>query len=115
MTQVSISSFQTVTIGSSAVILCNITLNTAIGPDLLVLNYNWYHNNKITNQGPLFHVINRKISSKLEIKPFKASNAGVYQCSAGIVGGNTITNNTTQLCVKGIIILIHRSTSLFSL
>ena len=115
VTQVSISSFQTVTIGLSAVILCNITLNTAIGPDLSVLNYYWRHNNKITNQGLSFHVINRKISSKLEIKSFKASNAGIYQCSAGIVGGNTITSNTTQLCVKGIIILIHWSTSLFSL
>ena len=99
-------SLQTGYIGSSTVIVCNITLNTAIGPDLSVLNYTWYYNNKITNQGPSPpHIINGKISSKLEISPksYKASNAGVYQCSAGIVGGNTITSNTTQLCVKGII------------
>ena len=111
----SVSSFQTVTIGSSAVIECNITLNTAIGPDLSVLNYYWYHDNNMLKQGPSLQIINRKTYSKLEINPFKASNAGIYQCSACIVGSNTITSNTTQLCVKGIIILIHLSTSLFSL
>ena len=107
MIHVFISSFQTVAIGSSAAIACNIVLNTAIGPDLSVLNYYWYYNNKTTNKGPLLHVINRKISSTLEFSPFKASNAGVYQCSAGIVGGNIITSNPTHLCVQGIIILIQ--------
>ena len=107
MTHIFISSFQTVAIGSSTIIACNIVLNTAIGPDLSVLNYYWYYNNKTTNQGPLLYVNNRKISSILEFSPFKASNAGVYQCSATIIGGNIITSIPTRLCVQGIIILIQ--------
>ena len=101
----------TVTIGSSTVIVCNITLNTAIGPDLSVLNYYWYHSsiditNNITNKRLiLLHSIYEKtFTSTLQITSVQPSDAGVYQCSAGIVGDNTITSNTAHLCVKGIII-----------
>ena len=96
----------TVTIGSSTVIVCNITLNTAIGPDLSVLNYTWYFDNTMTNLGVLLHDIDRQtFNTTLEITSVEPSNAGVYQCSAGIVDGNTITSNTTTLCVQGIIII----------
>ena len=96
----------TAAIGSSTTIVCNITLNTAIGPNLSVLNYYWYFDNMLTNFGALLHNIDRKtFSTTLEITPVKPSNAGIYQCSAGIVDCNTITSNTTQLCVKGIIII----------
>ena len=106
VTSVIMKSTVTVTIESSAVIVCNITLNTAIGPDLSVLNYYWYFNNMLTNFGALLHNIDRKtFNTTLEIISVRPSNAGVYQCSAGIVGGNTITSNTTSLCVKGIIIV----------
>ena len=96
----------TVTIGSSAVIVCNITLNTAIGPHLSVLNYYWNFNNIMTNVGALLHNIDRKtFNTTLEIISAQSSNAGVYQCNAGIVGNNRITSNTTILCVKGIVII----------
>ena len=107
VTTITIKPTMTVTIGSSTVIVCNITLNTAIGPDLSVLNYYWYHNNiNITNKRLiLLHSIYEKtFTSTLQITSVQPSNAGVYQCSAGIVGDNTITSNTTHLCVKGIII-----------
>ena len=92
-------------LGSSVVIVCNITLNTAIGPDLSVLNYTWYQNKKLMNQGILFYRIDEMaFTTELEIT-VKASNAGVYRCNAGIVGGNTITSNTTSLCAQGIIII----------
>ena len=111
VTQVSILSLQTGYIGRSTVIVCNITLNRAIGPDLSVLNYTWYHINKITDQQTFSYSINRSESTtSLETKVVfpsssgvQPSNAGVYQCSAGIVGSNTIISNTTSLCVKGII------------
>ena len=100
----------TVTIGSSTVIVCNITLNTAIGPDLSILNYYWYHNNiditnNITNQRLILFlgIDGMSFTATLKITSVQSSNAGVYQCSAGIVGGNTTTTNITQLCVKGII------------
>ena len=95
----------TANIGSSVVITCNITLNTAIGSDLSVLSFTWYHDKKIT-KGMLFHRFDKIVfTTTLEIALVELSNAGVYQCSAGIVGGNTITSNTTSLCLKGIIII----------
>ena len=103
-------SLQTVTIGSSIVIVCNITLNTAIGPDLSVLNYTWFHNNIditniITNQRLILFLSNngKTFTTTLQIILVQPSNAGVYQCNAGIVGDNTIISNTTNLCVKGIV------------
>ena len=93
------------TFRSSVVIVCNITLNTAIGPDLSVLNYYWYYDNKMMTQGTLFHGIDKiAFTTTLEITLVKVSDARVYQCNAGIVGSNTITSNTTHLCVKGIVI-----------
>ena len=99
-------------IGLSTVIVCNITLNTAIGPDLSVLNYYWYHNNiditnNINNQRLLLlpSIDGMSFTTTLKITAFQLSNAGVYQCNAGIVGGNTITSNITSLCLKGIIII----------
>ena len=36
-----------VCVNSSIVIECTITLNTAIGSDLSVINYYWYHNDSL--------------------------------------------------------------------
>ena len=112
----------TVTIGLSAVIVCNITLNTAIGPDLSVLNYTWYHNNiDITNNVAnqrlilLLNIDGISFTSTLQITSVQPSNTGVYQCSAGIVTDNTITSNTAQLCVKGIICFHYLTCLLCSL
>ena len=109
VTQVSMLSLQTGYIGSSAVIVCNITLNTAIGPDLSILNYYWYHNNiditnNITNQRLLLilSIDGMSFTTTLKITSVQSSNAGVYQCSAGIVGGNTL-ENVTKLCIKGML------------
>ena len=98
----------TVTIGSSVVIICNITLNTVIGPDLSVLNYTWYYNNtNITKRSEILEQTKETniAITILNITPVQPSNAGVYECSAGIVDGNTITSSTTSLCVQGIIII----------
>ena len=109
MIQVSILSLQTGYVERSATIVCIITLNTAIAPDLSVLNYTWYHNNtditnNITSQRLILplSINGMSFNSTLQIISVQPSNAGVYQCSAGIVGGNTITSNAIQLCVKGI-------------
>ena len=103
MTQVSILSLQTVTIGSSAVIICNITLNTAIGPDLSVLSYYWYHNNiDITNKSEILE-LNKEMNMVtiiLNIMSVQPSNAGGYNCTAGIIDGGVMTNST-DLCLKG--------------
>ena len=116
VTSISMKPILTVTIGSSVVVVCNITLNTAIGPDLSALKYSWYFDYMMTNLGALLHNIDGKaFTSTLQITSAQPSNAGVYQCSAGIVCNNTITNSTTQLCVKGIICVNYLACLLSSL
>ena len=93
----------TVTIGSSVVIICNITLNTAIGPDLSVLNYYWYHSNTdITNRSEILEQ-NKEINvltTKLNISTVQTSNAGVYNCKASIVDSD-IETSSSDFCVEG--------------
>ena len=93
----------TAAIGSSAEIVCNITLNTAIGPDLSILNYTWYHNNiVITNKIEILEQ-NKEINTVttiLNVTSIQPSNAGIYNCTAGIIDGDIMTNST-DLCLKG--------------
>ena len=93
----------TVNIGSPVVITCNINLNTAIGPDLSVLNYALYHNNiGITNTSKKLGQKRETnaISTILNITSVLPSNTGEYKCRAGIIGGIKL-ENTSILCVKG--------------
>ena len=93
----------TVNIGSPVVITCNINLNTAIGPDLSVLNYAWYHNHiDITNRSEILQQKQETnaISTILNITSVSPSNAGEYKCRAGVVDGIKL-ENTSILCVKG--------------
>ena len=103
VTSVSMKPTVTVTIGSLTVITCNINLNTTIGPDLSVLNYTWYHNNTdITNRTEMLEQ-NREtntVTTILNITSAQPSNAGVYECRAGIVHDNDMINST-DLCVIG--------------
>ena len=101
---VSTDPFVTVINGSSAVITCNITLNTAIGPDLSVLNYYWYYNNiDITNRSEILEQKRQTnaISTILNITSVLPSNTGVYKCRAGVVDGIK-SEDTSILCVNGI-------------
>ena len=96
---------QTGYIRLSTVIVCNITLNTAIGPDLSVLNYYWYYGStELVNQSePLQSSMDSMIfTSRLNRTSIQVSNAGEYKCIAGIVGGSTL-ENVTKLCIKGIL------------
>ena len=95
----------TVTIGSSTVIVCNITLNTAIGPDLSVLNYTWYYGNtELLKQSEPLQSSNDSMvfTSRLNRTSIEVSNAGEYKCIAGIVGGSTL-ENVIKLCIKGML------------
>ena len=94
-----------VDIGSSTIIECNIAFNTAIGPDLSVLNYYWYYGRtELVNQSePLQSSMDSMIfTSRLNRTSIQVSNAGEYKCIAGIVDGSTL-ENVTKLCIKGIL------------
>ena len=103
--QVSMLSLQTGYIGSSVLIVCNITLNIAIGSDLSVLHYTWYFNSTelLKQSEPLQSSVDSMIfSSRVNRTSIEVSNAGEYKCIAGIVGGSTL-ENVTKLCLKGIL------------
>ena len=93
----------TVTIGLSTVIVCDITLNRTIGPDLSVLNYYWYYNNiDITNRSEILedNKETNTVTTILNITQVQPSNAGVYECRASIFDSVTVTNKT-ELCIEG--------------
>ena len=90
-------------VNSPIVIECTITLNTAIGPDLSVINYYWYHNNiKLNTTNNITYEYNNETTfiTRLTITSVQITNGGIYKCEAGIVG-NQLVSNTTDLCVQG--------------
>ena len=103
----SVSSFQTVTIGASAAVIeCNITLNTAIGPDLSVLNYTWYYNNiDVSKKSNMLEQKKQgnKVMTILNISSVQLSDTGTYECSANIIGSNVTKSDSTLYDVKGML------------
>ena len=103
VTTVTMKPTVTVTIGSSTVIVCNITLNTAIGPDLSVLNYYWYHNNvSVTKRSKILekNEETNTVTTILNITSVQPSIAGIYECRASIVD-SVITTSRTDFCIEG--------------
>ena len=86
------------------IIQCNITLNNEIGPNVSSLQIKWFQNNiSITDE----HIsisststISLLFITKLTISQIQTRDAGIYTCSANIVG-HSATSNTTDLCLKG--------------
>lgn len=103
ITSIQINDANVVYVDSSIVIECTITLNTAIGPDLSVINYYWYHNDtKLNTTNNITYEYNNENTfiTRLTITSVQITNGGIYKCEAGIVG-NQLVNDTTDLCVQG--------------
>ena len=91
------------TIGDMVIIQCNITLNNEIGPNISSLQIKWFHNNiSITDE----HISTSSTSTisllfitTLTISQVQTRDAGIYTCSANIVGHNA-TTGITDLCLK---------------
>ena len=104
VSSVFIDPVQSPTIGDMVIIQCNITLNNEIGPNISSLQIKWFHNNiSITDE----HIsisststVSSLFITTLTISHVQTSDAGIYTCSANIVGYNT-TIRTTDLCLKG--------------
>ena len=97
---------QTACVNSSAVIACNITLNTAIGPDLSVLNYTWYYNNiDVSKKSNMLEQKKQdnKVMTILNISSVQLSDTGTYKCSANIIGSNVTKNDSALFDVKGML------------
>ena len=86
------------------IIQYNITLNNGIGPNISSLQINWLHNDVyITDENisilPISTVSSLFITT-LTISQVQTRDAGMYTCSANIVG-HSATFGTTDLCLKG--------------
>ena len=91
---------QPLCINSSAVIECNITLNTAIGPDLSVINYYWYHNDSLIEDSNITTTDNGTVF----ITQISISLPGTYTCKANITGSGQTKNASLDVKVKGTIL-----------
>ena len=89
-------------INSLLMIDCILTLNTPVGPGILP-NVTWYHNmTNITHNSLLKRNSSTVFTSTLSIHSVQVSNAGVYQCNAGIES-NVITKSI-HVCVTSMYI-----------
>ena len=94
----------TACVNSIAVIICNITVNTAIGSDLSVLNYTWYYNNTdITKRSNKLEQKEQdnKVMTILNITSVQLSDTGTYECIANIISSNVTKSDSTLFDVKG--------------
>ena len=89
-------------INSTIKVDCIIALNTPVGPGIQP-NVTWYHN--VTNDVTQYSSLMRNndtahvFTSLLTIDPIQVSNAGVYQCNAGI--DSNVTTKSTNVSVTG--------------
>ena len=99
MNSVNISFQKSFLINSTLKIDCDITLNTPVGPGIQ-LNITWYHDmTDITHYSSLMRNNDTVFTSTLTINSIQVSDAGVYQCNAGI--DSNVTTNNINVCVTG--------------
>ena len=87
-------------IGENVTIQCTVILTTGIGPNVSSLIVNWYKDSEYVTQQHFTQKVSSKFISTLAITSLKTTNGGTYECEAGIVG-NQLVSNTTDLCVQG--------------
>ena len=85
-------------INNPAILECHVTLNTAIGSDLSVLNISWYHNgtylstNNVTRDDDQYLYI-----SRLYLISVNDTNSGEYTCEANIVEDEKLVIKSTNV------------------
>ena len=98
------------TIGDMVIIQCIITLNNEIGPNISSLQIKWFHNNISTTDEHISISSTSTVSllfiTTLTLSQVQTNDAGIYTCSANIVG-HSATTNTTVLCLKGMTIVMY--------
>ena len=84
----------------SLMIECIIVLNTPVGPGIQP-NVTWYHNimTNVTHYTSLMRNNDTVFTSTLTINSIQVSDAGVYDCNAGI--DSNVTTNNINVCVTG--------------
>ena len=106
-------------IGENVIIQCTVILTTGIGPNVSSLIVNWYKDSgncdQCLTQEPFnSNVIHSEFISTLSLTRTTVTDAGIYTCSASIIGSSVTLMNNTTLCIKGIFIQSYHLIKLIS-
>ena len=86
-------------VSSPLEIECIITLNTAIGPDLSVVNYYWYHNDSLI-EGSNINII-ASDDQMVFTTQISISLPGTYTCKANITSSDQTKSALLDVQFKG--------------
>ena len=88
-------------INESAILECHVTLNTAIGSDLSVLNISWYHNGTYLSNNSVSRNDQYLYISTLDLVSVSDTNSGGYTCNASIIENKTSVMDLINVTVQG--------------
>ena len=89
-------------IGDDALVVCTICLTNPIGPDISSIVVKWLKNMEpITDNLAIMSGFLSTFDSILTLKQVSSTDAGVYTCSASIMGSDEMTADSKELCLKG--------------
>ena len=88
-------------INESAILECHVTLNTAIGSDLSVLNISWYHNGTYLSNNSVSRNDQYLYISTLDLLSVSDTNSGGYTCNASIIENKTLVMDLINVTVQG--------------
>ena len=89
-------------IGDDVSVVCTISLTNPIGPNISSLVVNWFKNNEMITDSITINGSLSTFDSILTLTQVSSTDAGVYTCSASIIGSDeVIMNPIKDLCLKG--------------
>ena len=88
-------------IGTDVSVVCTISLTNPIGPNISSLVVNWFKDNEMITDSITINGSLSTFDSILTLTQVSSTNAGVYTCSASITGSDEVTENSKDLCLKG--------------
>ena len=103
-------------IGDNVSVVCTISLTNPIGPDISSLEVNWFKDNEMITDNITINGSLSTFDSILTLTQVSSTDAGVYTCSALIIGSNNLVSDSKPLCLKGtemyMSIILHYITSI---
>ena len=103
-------------IGDDVSVVCTISLTNPIGPDISSLLVKWFKNDELIADGININGSLSTFDSILTLPQVSSTDAGVYTCSALIIGSNNLVSDSKPLCLKGtemyMSIILHYITSI---
>ena len=100
-------------IGDDVSVVCTISLTNPIGPNISSLVVKWFRNNEMITDNITINGSLSTFDSILTLTQVSSTDAGVYTCSASIIGSDEVMTDSknfylkaTHFCARG---LIHKS------